>query len=106
VLTPEGLGGINAAHADRMQRAINIFLGSVLATLALTIPFVVILGLLQGKSVVLGLEGTEEIMLALTLLVSLITFTSGRTWNHDLPTLLMLGLLDADHLALGAFRLR
>ena len=39
----------------------------------------VILGLLQGKSVVLGLEGTEEIMLALTLLVSLITFTSGRT---------------------------
>lgn len=79
VLAPEGLGGIKAALANRMQRSINIFLGSVLATLALTIPSVVILGLLQGKSVVLGLEGTEEIMLALTLLVSLITFTSGRT---------------------------
>lgn len=79
VLAPEGVGGIKAALANRMQRSINIFLGSVLATLALTIPSVVILGLLQGKSVVLGLEGTEEIMLALTLLVSLITFTSGRT---------------------------
>jgi Ca2+:H+ antiporter len=79
VLAPEGLGGIKAALANRMQRSINIFLGSVLATLALTIPSVVILGLLQGKSVVLGLDGTEEIMLALTLLVSLITFTSGRT---------------------------
>ena len=79
VLAPEGLGGIKAALANRLQRSINIFLGSVLATLALTIPSVVILGLLQGKSVVLGLEGTEEIMLALTLLVSLITFTSGRT---------------------------
>jgi Ca2+:H+ antiporter len=79
VLAPEGLGGIKAALANRMQRSVNIFLGSVLATLALTIPAVVTVGLLRGKSVVLGLDGTEEILLALTLLVSLITFTSGRT---------------------------
>ena len=79
VLAPEGLGGIKAALANRMQRSVNIFLGSVLATLSLTIPAVIILGLLGDQRVVLGLEGTEEILLSLTLLVSLITFTSGRT---------------------------
>jgi Ca2+:H+ antiporter len=79
VLAPEGLAGIQAARANRMQRAVNILLGSVLATLALTIPSVVIIGLAQGTNVVLGLERAEEAMLVLTLLVSMLTFASGRT---------------------------
>ena len=79
VLAPEGLGSIRAALANRMQRAVNILLGSALATLALTIPAVVIIGLSQGTSVVLGLEPIEEAMLVLTLLVSMLTFASGRT---------------------------
>ena len=79
VLAPEGLGGIRAALANRMQRAVNILLGSVLATLALTIPAVVIIGLSHDTSVVLGLEPTEVAMLVLTLLVSMLTFASGRT---------------------------
>lgn len=79
VLAPEGLGGIRAALANRMQRAVNILLGSALATLALTIPAVVIIGVSQGTSAVLGLEPVEEAMLVLTLLVSMLTFASGRT---------------------------
>jgi len=79
VLAPEGLAGIQAARANRMQRSVNILLGSVLATLALTIPAVVIIGLARGHTVVLGLEPVEEAMLALTLLVSMLTFASGRT---------------------------
>jgi Ca2+:H+ antiporter len=79
VLAPEGLAGIQAARANRMQRAVNILLGSVLATLALTIPAVVIIGLAQGSNVVLGLDRVEEAMLVLTLLVSMLTFASGRT---------------------------
>ena len=79
VLAPEGLGGIQAALANRMQRAVNILLGSVLATLALTIPAVVIIGLVHHTNVVLGLDPIEQAMLLLTLLVSMITFTSGRT---------------------------
>ncbi len=62
-----------------MQRSVNILLGSVLATLALTIPAVVIIGLARGYTVVLGLEPVEEAMLLLTLLVSMLTFASGRT---------------------------
>jgi Ca2+:H+ antiporter len=79
VLAPEGLAGIQAARANRMQRSVNILLGSVLATLALTIPAVVIIGLARGYTVVLGLEPVEEAMLLLTLLVSMLTFASGRT---------------------------
>lgn len=79
VLSPEGLGGIRAALDNRMQRAVNVLMGSVLATLALTIPAVVTVGLLHGSEVVLGLDGVESIMLLLTLLVSTLTFVSGRT---------------------------
>ena len=79
VLAPEGLAGIQAARANRMQRAVNILLGSVRATLALTIPAGVIIGLVQGSNVVLGLDRVEEAMLVLTLLVSMLTFASGRT---------------------------
>jgi Ca2+:H+ antiporter len=79
VLAPEGLGGIYAALANRMQRAVNILLGSVLATLSLTIPSVVIIGLLHGTNVILGLDRVETVILALTLIVSMLTFASGRT---------------------------
>jgi Ca2+:H+ antiporter len=79
VLAPEGLGGIQAALANRMQRAVNILLGSALATLALTIPAVVIIGFYHHTNVVLGLDPIEQAMLLLTLFVSTITYTSGRT---------------------------
>ena len=79
VLAPEGLGGIQAALANRMQRAVNILLGSALATLALTIPAVVFIGFYHHTTVVLGLDPIEQAMLLLTLFVSTITYTSGRT---------------------------
>jgi Ca2+:H+ antiporter len=79
VLAPEGLGGIRAAQKNLMQRSVNILLGSALATLSLTIPAVVIIGLLQGSNVILGLDRVEEAMLLLTLLISMLTFASGRT---------------------------
>jgi Ca2+:H+ antiporter len=40
---------------------------------------VVIIGLVQGTNVLLGLDKVEEAMLLLTLLVSMLTFASGRT---------------------------
>ena len=79
VLAPEALGAVQAALRNRMQRAINILLGSVLATLALTIPAVLIIGLLHDLPIVLGLNGVEGVMLGLTLAVSMVTFSGGRT---------------------------
>ena len=79
VLAPEGLGAVRAALANQLQRTVNILLGSVLATLALTFPALLFVSLNRGVSLVLGLDGVQMVMLALTLMVSTITFASGRS---------------------------
>lgn len=79
VLAPEGLGALRAALANRLQRSVNILLGSALATISLTVPAVLMIGLLTGRDVELGLDPVEMIMLLLTLAVSTLTFTGGRT---------------------------
>ena len=79
VLAPEGLGAIESALKNHLQRSVNILLGSVLATLALTIPSVLIIGLAKGINIVLGISGVDQVMLLLTLLVSTVTFASGHT---------------------------
>ncbi|MEO1089485.1 MAG: calcium:proton antiporter [Pseudomonadota bacterium] len=79
VLTPEGLAAFSAALANRLQRSVNICLGSALATIGLTVPAVVTIGLLTGKSVVLGLDSAEIVLLVLTLLLSTMTFGGVRT---------------------------
>lgn len=79
ILAPEGLGALRAAWANHLQRSVNICLGSALATISLTVPVVLMIGLVTGRSVELGLGSLGVTLLALTLLVSLITFASGHT---------------------------
>jgi Ca2+:H+ antiporter len=79
VLAPEGLGALRAALADRLQRSVNILLGSALATISLTVPAVLMIGLVTGRSVALGLDQVDMILLLLTLAVGTLTFTGGRT---------------------------
>jgi len=79
VLTPEGVAAVLAAKGNQMQRGINICLGSALATIGLTIPAVIIVGYMTGLRVQLGLDRMDELLLVLTLLVSMVTFASGRT---------------------------
>jgi Ca2+:H+ antiporter len=79
VATPEAIGAVRAALANHSQRAMNIFLGSVLATIGVTVPAMLAITLLTGQSLVLGLQGADFVLLLLTLAVSVITFSSGRT---------------------------
>jgi Ca2+:H+ antiporter len=79
VLFPESVGAIRAALANELQRSVNILLGSVLATISLTIPAVLVIGLVTGRDIVLGLDATGMILLVLTLAVSTLTFASART---------------------------
>lgn len=79
ILSPEALGAVRAALNNQLQRSINIMLGSVLATISLTIPAVLAIGILSGEHIVLGLDGEETVMLMVTLLVSTLTFASGKT---------------------------
>ena len=79
VATPEAVGAMRAAIADRLQLSVNIFLGSVLSTIGLTVPVMLMIGDVTGRVVYLGLSGTSEVLLLLTLAVSVVTFASGRT---------------------------
>jgi len=79
VLSPEGLAAVSSALSDKIQRSINIGLGSALATIGLTIPAVLVIGMITGKIVILGLDSVEMVMLILTLVVSLVNFSSGRS---------------------------
>jgi Ca2+:H+ antiporter len=79
VATPEALSAIRAAAANRLQRSMNILLGSVLSTIGLTIPVMICISQFQGSELVLGLPSNNAILLVLTLAVSLVTFASGRT---------------------------
>src|SRR6266540_2788125 len=79
VLSPEGLGGITASLHNQLQRSINILFGSVLATIGLTIPAVLMIGLLTKRPVALGLQGGNLPLLLLTLAVCVVTFTSRKT---------------------------
>jgi Ca2+:H+ antiporter len=79
VLTPEGLGALRAALANRLQRSVNILLGSALATIGLTVPAILTIGLIIDRNVELGLDRVDVVLLLLTLAVSTLTFTGGRT---------------------------
>jgi len=79
VATPEAIGAIRAAVHNHMQRSINIFLGSVLSTIGLTAPAMLIVSHVTGRKIVLGVEHADFVMLLLTLGVSIVTFASGRT---------------------------
>lgn len=79
ILAPEGLAAISAASRNQIQRSVNVLLGSVLATISLTVPAALAIGLFAGKPVLLGLPPTEMTLLAVTLGSCLVTFGQGQT---------------------------
>ena len=79
VLLPEGLAALRAAQLNRLQTSLNLALGSALASIGLTIPAVAAVSIVIGQPLQLGLGAKEQILLALTLLVGVITLGTGRT---------------------------
>lgn len=80
VLSPEGLSALRAAALEnQLQRAVNICLGSALATIGLTIPAALAIGLSANLSVHLNLDPVQQALLILTLFVSALTFGGART---------------------------
>ena len=79
VLLPEGLAAVRAARANRLQTSMNLALGSALATIGLTIPVVAAIAIIWDWELVLGVNGTNEVLLALTLLVATLSLSTGRT---------------------------
>lgn len=79
VLSPESMGALKAAVANKLQRSVNIALGSALATIGLTVPAVLAVGVWFGTYVTLGLPAEEMLLLVLTLVTCMLTFGGVRT---------------------------
>ena len=79
VFTPEAMTALRAALANQLQRAVNLTLGAAASTIGLTVPAVLLVGLLTGQRVVLGVDPAEIVLLAVTLAMSIITFGGART---------------------------
>jgi Ca2+:H+ antiporter len=67
ILIPEVLNAIQATRRGQLQRALNTLFGSVLATISLTVPAVLVIGEITGTDVILGLDPAAMVLLALTL---------------------------------------
>jgi Ca2+:H+ antiporter len=79
VLLPEGLAALQAARANRLQTSLNLALGSALASIGLTIPAVAAVSIALHQPITLGLDQKDQVLLALTLFISVITLGTGRT---------------------------
>jgi Ca2+:H+ antiporter len=79
ILLPEGVAAVAAARHNDLQKSINLALGSSLATIGLTIPAVAVAAYALDKQLVLGLSSQKMVLLAMTFILSMLTFGTGRT---------------------------
>jgi Ca2+:H+ antiporter len=79
VLSPEVMGAVRASLNNQLQRAVNISLGSALATIGLTVPSVLLIGVMSDRNIIFGLPSEEVVLLILTLIVASLTFNGPRT---------------------------
>ena len=79
ILSPECMAAARAALANKLQRSINLSLGTALSSISLTIPAVLIIGFIANKTIILGLAPADIVLLLLTLSVGMITFALERT---------------------------
>jgi Ca2+:H+ antiporter len=79
ILLPESVAAIAAARKNDLQKSINLALGSSLATIGLTIPAVAVAAWALDKTLLLGLDQREVVLLVMTFFISMLTFGTGRT---------------------------
>ena len=78
VLLPETIAAVRAAARDRMQTSLNLALGSAMASIGLTIPAIAIAMIWLSGPLLLGLGGTQIVLLVLTMIVGTLTVVPGR----------------------------
>ncbi|QZN98670.1 ionic transporter y4hA [Chenggangzhangella methanolivorans] len=79
ILLPEFSAAVRAARANKLQKSVNLALGSACATIGLTIPAIAIVSLVYGAPLELGLTPKDTVLLFITFAVALLTFGTGRT---------------------------
>jgi len=78
VLLPETIAAVRAAARDRVQTSLNLAIGSAMASIGLTIPAIAVAMIWLPGPLLLGLGGTQMVLLALTAAVGTLTIVPGR----------------------------
>lgn len=78
VLLPETLAAVRAALRQRIQISLNLAYGSAMASIGLTIPVIALASVCMEGPLLLGLGPTQMVLLALTIVVSVLTVVPGR----------------------------
>jgi Ca2+:H+ antiporter len=78
VFLPETITAVRAAHGGEIQRVSNLCHGALVSTVGLTIPAVLTIGLLTGQAVVLAESPANLLLLGVTMLLTVTTFTGRK----------------------------
>lgn len=78
VFLPESITSVRAALAGEAQRVNNLCHGALVSTVGLTIPAVLLIGMITGQDVVLAESPANLLLLGVTLLLSVSTFAAKR----------------------------
>jgi Ca2+:H+ antiporter len=78
VFLPESITAVRAALAGEIQRVINLCHGALVSTVGLTVPTVLVIGMLVGQDVVLAAAPPELLVLGATLVLTVTTFAARR----------------------------
>lgn len=78
VLLPETAAAVRAAARNKVQTSFNLALGSALASIGLTIPAIAIASIWLQNTLVLGLSPKDMVLLAITVVVTVLTVAPGR----------------------------
>ncbi|OBG74630.1 ionic transporter y4hA [Mycobacterium sp. E2462] len=78
VLLPETLAAVRAARQGRIQISLNLAYGSALASIGLTIPTIALASVWLKGPLLLGLGPVQLVLLALTVVTSMLTVVPGR----------------------------
>lgn len=78
VFLPESITAVRAALGGEIQRVNNLCHGALVSTVGLTIPAVLIIGMLTDQPVILAETPADLLLLGVTLLLSVATFAAKR----------------------------
>lgn len=78
VLLPETVAAVRAARQGRIQISLNLAYGSAMASIGLTIPAIALASIWLKGPLVLGLGAIQLVLLALTVVISVLTVVPGR----------------------------
>ena len=80
VLAPESIAAVRNAARNRVQLSLNLAYGSAMASIGLTIPTVAVAMIWLAGPLELGLQPTQLVLFALSVVVTAFTVVQGRAY--------------------------